>query len=153
PVPGASSAALAPVAVRIVIAEGMRTSVDSIAFEGNAAVDAATLESRIGLKRGGPYVPAQVVADRDAVQLAYQDRGYQNVRVDAVPRFSADQAHADVSFRIQEGPQVFVDHVLIVGNVRTRAETIERELQVKPGDPFSLSAINESQRRLTALGL
>ena len=26
-------------------------------------------------------------------------------------------------------------------------------LQVKAGDPFSLSAINESQRRLTALGL
>jgi outer membrane protein assembly factor BamA len=48
---------------------------------------------------------------------------------------------------------VFVDHVLIVGNVRTKTATIERELQVKPGDPFSLSAINDSQRRLTALGL
>jgi outer membrane protein insertion porin family len=58
-----------------------------------------------------------------------------------------------VGFAVREGPQVFVDHVLIVGNVRTSNETIERELQVKPGDPFSLSAINDSQRRLTALGL
>ena len=48
---------------------------------------------------------------------------------------------------------MFVDHVLIVGNVRTQTETIERELQIKAGDPFSLAAINESQRRLTALGL
>src|SRR5205823_3820725 len=56
-------------------------------------------------------------------------------------------------FAIREGPQVFVDHVLIVGNVRTSTSTISHELQVKPGDPFSLSAINESQRRLTALGL
>jgi len=48
---------------------------------------------------------------------------------------------------------VFVDHVLIVGNVRTSTSTIEHELQVKPGDPFSLGAINDSQRRLTALGL
>ncbi len=48
---------------------------------------------------------------------------------------------------------MFVDHVLIVGNVRTSTSTISRELQVKRGDPFSLSAINESQRRLTALGL
>ena len=48
---------------------------------------------------------------------------------------------------------MFVDHVLIVGNVRTSTSTIERELQVKAGDPFSLAAINESQRRLTALGL
>ena len=46
-----------------------------------------------------------------------------------------------------------VDHVLIVGNVRTRTETIERELQIKPQEPFSLSAINESQRRLASLGL
>jgi translocation and assembly module TamA len=48
---------------------------------------------------------------------------------------------------------VFVDHVLIVGNVRTTTSTIEHELRVKAGDPFSLAAINESQRRLTALGL
>ena len=43
--------------------------------------------------------------------------------------------------------------MLIVGNVRTRTETIERELQIKPGDPLSLEAVNESQRRLAALGL
>jgi hypothetical protein len=43
--------------------------------------------------------------------------------------------------------------VLIVGNVRTRTDTIERELQIKPQEPFSLSAINESQRRLASLGL
>ena len=69
-------------------------------------------------------------------------------------RSSAENGtRVDVAFAIREGPQVFVDHVLIVGNVRTSTETIERELQVKPGDPFSLGAINESQRRLTALGL
>ena len=37
--------------------------------------------------------------------------------------------------------------------MRTDAGTIERELQIKPGDPFSLSSISESQRRLMALGL
>ena len=48
---------------------------------------------------------------------------------------------------------MFVDHVLIVGNVRTSNETIERELQLKPGDPLGLAAVNESQRRLASLGL
>jgi outer membrane protein assembly factor BamA len=43
--------------------------------------------------------------------------------------------------------------VLIVGNVRTRTETIERELQIKAGDPLSVAAVNDSQRRLAALGL
>jgi outer membrane protein insertion porin family len=42
---------------------------------------------------------------------------------------------------------------MIVGNVRTHTETIERELQFKQGDPYSLAAVVESQRRLAALGL
>ena len=96
---------------------------------------------------------AQLAADRDAIQSAYQDLGYESASVDARPGFSQNDTHVAVSFVIREGPRVFVDHVLIVGNVRTTTSTIERELRVKAGDPFSLAAINESQRRLTALGL
>jgi outer membrane protein insertion porin family len=94
-----------------------------------------------------------VNVDRDAIQLAYQDLGYESATVEPRALFSADETHVTVAFAIREGPQVFVDHVLIVGNVRTSTSTISHELQVKPGDPFSLSAINDSQRRLTALGL
>jgi len=46
-----------------------------------------------------------------------------------------------------------VEHVLVAGSVRTRRETIERELQIHEGDPLGLAAVNESQRRLVALGL
>jgi outer membrane protein insertion porin family len=142
-----------PVAVRVVINEGARTIVDSVAFAGNQAVPEATLRARLKLQSGAPYVPGQLAVDRDAIQLAYQDLGYESATVDARPEFSQNDTHVAVTFVVREGPQVFVDHVLIVGNVRTSAGTIEQELQVKPGDPFSLSAINESQRRLAALGL
>ena len=56
-------------------------------------------------------------------------------------------------FRVREGPQIFVEHVLMVGNRRTRAETIERELQIKAGDAMGQDAVVETQRRMTALGL
>ena len=142
-----------PVALRAVISEGPQTTVDAIAFNGNQALGDAALRSRVRLQVGAPYVPGLVLIDRDAIQLAYQDLGYESATVEPRPVFSQNDTHVAVTFTIREGPQVFVDHVLIVGNVRTRTETIRRELQVKPGDPFSLSAINESQRRLTALGL
>ena len=142
-----------PVAVRAVISEGPSTTVDSVAFTGNAALTENALRSRLKLRPGMPYVPGQLAADRDAVQVAYQDLGYESATVEATPAFSQNDTRVSVSFVIREGPQVFVDHVLIVGNVRTDTSTIERELQVKAGDPFSLGAINESQRRLTALGL
>lgn len=142
-----------PVAVRAVITEGVRTTVDAVTFSGNQAVPDATLRRRVALQTGAPYVPGQLAVDRDALHLAYQDLGYESATVEARPEFSTDGTHVAVAFVIREGPQVFVDHVLIVGNVRTKTATIERELQVKRGDPFSLSAINDSQRRLTALGL
>jgi outer membrane protein insertion porin family len=142
-----------PVTVRAVVNEGPRTTVDAVTFSGNQALTEAALRDRVGLRPAMPYVPGQLVADRDAIQLTYQDLGYQNATVDARPEFSQDGTHVAVTFAIREGPRVFVDHILIVGNVRTTTSTIERELQVKAGDPFSLAAINESQRRLTALGL
>jgi outer membrane protein insertion porin family len=142
-----------PVAVRAVINEGVRTTVDSVSFSGHQAIAEDVLRRRVALLPGVPYVPAQLAVDRDSIQLAYQDLGYESATVEATPEFSDDGTRVRVGFVVREGPQVFVDHVLIVGNVRTSTETIERELQVKPGDPFSLSAINDSQRRLTALGL
>jgi outer membrane protein insertion porin family len=142
-----------PVAIRAAINEGPQTTVDAIAFSGNQALTDAALRARVRLQAGAPYVPGLVAVDRDAIQLAYQDLGYESATVEPQALFSQNDTHVMVRFAIREGPQVFVDHVLIVGNVRTSTSTISQELQVKPGDPFSLSAINESQRRLAALGL
>ena len=142
-----------PVAVRAVIAEGPQTTVDAVTFSGNQALNDASLRAKVRLQAGGPYVPGLVAVDRDAIQLAYQDLGYESATVEPRALFNENDTHATVEYAVREGPQVFVDHVLIVGNVRTSTSTISRELQVKRGDPFSLSAINESQRRLTALGL
>ncbi|HKB12670.1 MAG TPA: POTRA domain-containing protein, partial [Vicinamibacterales bacterium] len=142
-----------PVALRAVIVEGPQTTVDAISFTGNRALTDAALRARLRLQPGAPYVPGVVAVDRDAIQLAYQDLGYDSATVEAQPAFSENSSRVTVTYAVREGPQVFVDHVLIVGNVRTSTSTISRELRVKPGDPFSLSAINESQRRLTALGL
>ena len=142
-----------PVAVRAVITEGPSTTLDAVTFSGNAALTDSTLRSHLTLRPGMPFVPGQLAADRDAILLGYQDLGYESASVEASTAFSQNDTHVAVTFVIREGPQVFVDHVLIVGNVRTSASTIERALQMKAGDPFSLGAINEGQRRLTALGL
>jgi outer membrane protein assembly complex protein YaeT len=142
-----------PVIARIVVTEGVRTTVDAVTFSGNDAIGESTLRGAVGLQPGRPLVPGQVAVDRDVIRLAYQNLGYESATVDAALVFSDDNTHVTVRFFVREGPQIFVDHVLIVGNIRTSTDTIERELQVKPGAPFSLAAINDSQRRLTTMGL
>ena len=142
-----------PVEIRIQVTENVRTMVNSVRIEGNDALPASELNSSLSLAPGQPYSTARLALDRDAIELKYANLGYQSVTVETRPGLSADNTHADVVFAVREGPRVFVDHVLIVGNERTKTATIERELRFKAGEPLGLEAISESQRRLAALGL
>ncbi len=142
-----------PVAIRIVITENARTMVGSVRVTGNQAVAESTLTETLGLQPGRPFFLTQLAVDRDAIQVRYADLGFQSATVDSNPGLSADGTRSDVVFTVHEGPRLFVDHVLIAGNERTRTETIDRELQLKPGDPLGMAALTESQRRLAALGL
>ena len=58
-----------------------------------------------------------------------------------------NDTQADVRYVIDEGPQVLVDRVIIVGNTRTKPETIERELLVKPGQPLGYSDLDREPLR------
>lgn len=142
-----------PVDLRIEVIENERTLVGAVTFAGNTLVPDSDLVERLTLRSGQPYFAADVAADREALQLRYANLGFQSASIASGTSARADGSRMDVVFRIQEGPRTFVDHVLIAGNQRTRTSTIERELQFKPGDPLGLEAINESQRRLVALGL
>jgi outer membrane protein assembly complex protein YaeT len=153
PAPEGTTEADVPVAVHIIVTENAQTIVGSVGVEGNDSVSGPELLEGLGLRSGAEFFATQMAVDRDAVQLQYANLGYLSATVDSAPGLSADLTRADVVFTVQEGPRIFVEHVLIVGNARTRTETIARELQIGPGDPLGLSAVTESQRRLTALGL
>jgi outer membrane protein assembly complex protein YaeT len=153
PVTSPTEAATVPVVVRLVIAEGVRTVVSSIHVQGNVAVPEAALLEGLGLRPGEPFFATQMAVDRDQIQSRYANLGYQTVSVGANPGLSQDGTRADVAFTVREGLQVRVEHVLIVGNVRTKPEVIRRELQLKPGDPLGVAAVIESRRRLAELGL
>jgi outer membrane protein assembly complex protein YaeT len=142
-----------PVSVRIAITEGVRTLVGSVTITGNDSVAEAQLRRRVRLQPGAPYFDAQLAADRASLLQTYQDMGYEDATVDAAANYSADRTRVDPTFTVHEGPRIFVDHVLIVGNVRTSADTIEQALNLNPGDPLSASAVSDGQARLAALGL
>jgi outer membrane protein assembly complex protein YaeT len=143
----------AVVRVRLVIAEGLKSMIDSVQFKGNTAVDNGTLRQIVDSMPGHAYFEPQLTADADTIALMYLNRGYQEVSVQPVPRATGDGSQVELTFAIQEGPQILVDHVLVVGNQRTRRETILREVQLKSGQPLSQQEEDETRARLTALGL
>jgi outer membrane protein insertion porin family len=137
----------------ITIVEGPLTRVGAVTFEGNALVPTEQLRSVVSSSTGTPYYEPSVVADRDAVVLEYRNRGFAAATVVVRPTPSPDGSRADLTFQVTEGQQTIVDHVLIVGNVRTDQRVIQRELLLQPGKPLGQEDLIESQRRLGALGL
>ncbi len=153
PIASQSKADEIALAVKITVTEGARTLITGIEFTGNATVATADLQRVVGLETGQPYVATQLVADQDALVGHYADLGYPSTTVSAVPHFNAGLTGADIEFAIQEGPRVFVDHIVLIGNAHTSPDTILRAIQLHPGDPIGRSALNDSQQRLVALGL
>jgi outer membrane protein assembly complex protein YaeT len=141
------------IAVHLDVREGPRTRVGRISFTGNTAVSDAQLQSVVGSKSGEAFYQPQLTLDRDALTLQYLDRGYRTADVQVAQAFAEDRSRVDLTYKIDEGPQIFVDHVLIVGNEKTSSDTIRREVLLHPGDPLSYEAVAESQRRVSSLGL
>ena len=149
----ATGASEVPLLVRLSVVENALATIESVQLRGNTAMPDAELRAKLSLQPGQPFYATQMVMDRDTIQLEYANRGYQNATVSSSPGLSGDGRRANVIYAVNPGPRLIVDHVLIVGNERTRTETIERELRIKPGDPLGLSAVLETQRRLVELGL
>ncbi|MBI4887984.1 MAG: BamA/TamA family outer membrane protein [Acidobacteria bacterium] len=141
------------VAVRLTVAEGPRTLVGAVAFEGHTVLTNAQLHALMTTAAGRPYSEVDVAAARDRIDVEYRNRGYESVVVEPDVTLADNDTRADIRFAIAEGPQVIVDHVIIIGNTRTSIGTIERELLLRSGEPLGYAARLESQQRLAALGL
>jgi outer membrane protein assembly factor BamA len=144
---------LARVQPVITIAEGPLTLVGDISFEGNTSIATDQLRAAVVSTRDAPYFEPRVVADREAVLLEYLNRGFASANVVVTPAPNAERTRADLRFRVIEGQQTFVDHILIIGNTRTDERVIKQELLLQEGKPLGLEDLIESQRRLGALGL
>jgi outer membrane protein insertion porin family len=139
--------------VKFNIVEGLRTTIGKIDFEHVSALPMSVLQQVVSLHVDDPYDPRQVEADRDAVLYQYQAQGYQLASVTVPDTFSPDGSRFFLHFRVEEGPQILIDHILLVGNARTKSTTIMRALALKRGMPMSFLDLAEAQRRLSALGL
>jgi outer membrane protein insertion porin family len=139
--------------IRLRVNEGVRATVSRITFEGVRALDEATLRTALTIAQGQPFSSAAVVASREAVLRRYLDDGYRQAQIEARLDNEAAPGAIAVTFVLTEGRQTLVDRILVVGNARTSEDTIRRELRIERGQPFGLSRVFESQRRLTALGL
>lgn len=137
------------------ITEGPRGQVAAVtfAFEGTHEIPEATLRAAMTLKAGEPYVEQTAAADRTRLRALYQDRGYRSAFVDLTPAFSDDGRDVTLDLRVNEGPQVHIGEITIVGNQRVSQAAILEVLRLRPGQPAGEAAVREAQARLVDMGV
>ena len=141
------------VRVTVAVEEGPQTRIAQVTFVGATAMSDAELRGHIVGVPGRPFSDVEVAADRDKLDQEYRNRGFDAVVITPRVQLRTADTEADVVYTIAEGPQAIVDHIVVIGNRRTRTSTIERELVLKAGQPLGAAALVESQQRLGALGL
>ncbi len=141
-------------AVRINIDEGPQTLVEAFRIDGNHAFSQEQLAPFINTASGQPFSEFNVAQDRDNILNYYFNHGFPHASFEAAAKPVAGQANRmDVTFTIQENEQVFVDQVFVSGLKYTKPFVVDRELQMKSGDPLSQIDMLTTQQKLYDLGI
>lgn len=123
----------------------------SISSEING-VNAADFADLIGVRSGATYSPVPVDSDISRIEREAAARGLRFVEVE--PRLSRNPRDLtiDVNYVLVSGERVFIERIDIEGNGTTLDRVIRNQFRSVEGDPLNSREIQESARRIRALG-
>jgi outer membrane protein insertion porin family len=162
--------------LRIPVTEGQRYKVNSFTFAGNSVVKTEYLQPLFKLKKGDYFTEKPIRKGMEKAREIYGTGGY--MEFTGFPDYKyLDEANGlepeppellkapeqpkpktaalpgvDITLRIQEGAQYFVNRITFVGNTTTRDNVIRRELRLVEDAPFNTEALKFSIKRLNQLG-
>ena len=161
------------VELRIPVTEGQKYRIGKIEFDGNKIVKSEGLRPLFQIKEGDIYSEKKVRKGFEKAKEVYGTGGYMDFTgyPDLAPR-GAPAANGtpdlsgpapapatpsgppivDVTLRLQEGKQYFVNRITFVGNTTTRDNVIRREIRLVESNVFNTEALKYSIKRLNQLG-
>jgi len=135
----------------ITVDEGPQYKYRNFSWEGMTLFEQDLLQRALGIESGETFSDADFnVAVFDRVQGLYMDRGYIYSRIEPAITPVGDDS-LDVHFVITENHKVYINHIAIKGNDRTRENVIRRQLRVFPGDVFNRERLMRSHREVMML--
>jgi outer membrane protein insertion porin family len=166
------------VQLRVPVTEGKRYRVGNFTFEGNKIVKGEALRPLFKIKAGEYYSEKDIRKGLEKAREVYGAGGYYefvaypDLQPRDMPPMEGDAEKiaaggeagpaatngangppiVDVTMRVTEGEQYFVNRITFVGNTTTRDNVIRRELRLVEAAPFNTEALKYSIRRLNQLG-
>jgi outer membrane protein insertion porin family len=116
--------------VRVIFAVVERPLLREVGFEGNSELTNDELREKAAIRVGVLYNPVEVQKAEEAIRQKYEDEGYFGVQI--TPR-TERTAEGDlrVVFRIEEGPKLYIDRIVIEGNKALTTGQIKDAMSTK----------------------
>lgn len=144
----------AQIRVTYTVEEGKQQKFGAINLVGVDPSRVKEVKALMNSQQGQPFSLVTLSGDRDAVLSYYLSNGFDQIKVEVKQNNdSADATKVNVSLNVTEGPQVFINHVLVSGIDHTRPKVVQKNIMVHPGDPLDQSALLETQRKLYNMAL
>lgn len=109
------------------------------------------LESIIKFEEGEIYNVDKIDDTVEALTLIAGQFGYAFVDIRPRPRKDRETKIIDVTFRMKEGPRVYVERIDIIGNNRTLDRVIRRQMQLSEGDAYNRIRLDRSKGLIESL--
>jgi outer membrane protein insertion porin family len=110
------------------------------------------LRQLVHAKSGDYFSRAELIKDLQAVRTVYRDAGYANVEADPETDLDPGKREVDIVIPIRRGPKVYIQRIEVKGNTKTRDKVLRREMEIEEGQLFSETRLEDSKRRIVALG-
>lgn len=143
------------------IDEKCKSLVKRIDFKGNKNISGKTLRSIIYTRedwllsfmdKSGTFLPDRLEADKHAIEMYYQSKGYMNAKVAAV-HTNMDPCTNDFNliFEIQEGDLYTINCVNAPGNDLLNESELLKVIPIKPCDLYSRERLVDAIKNLELL--
>lgn len=132
------------------ITEGTQYRVNNIAVDGVNIVPPGDVSNLLKMNAGQLFTPKGMSEDIKAMRDFYGSRGYVDMTI-APEVLPAGPGAVNLTYRLEEGVQSYINLVNVQGNTRTQDRVIRRELAVKPGEVYDTTLVDVSKKRLENL--
>ena len=149
------------VELNVPIDEGERYRVGEFTFDGNKVIKTEFLAPLFKIQKGDWYSDKPIRNGLIKAREVYGGGGYfeftgfpdlEPLEAAKGPVAGPATPTVNVTMRMQEGEQYFVNRLTFVGNTTTRDNVIRREVRLVEGGVFNTEALKFSVKRLNQLG-
>ena len=138
--------------ITIAITEGPVYRIGEIKFAGNLIAPEGDLRRLLLIHPGDVFSRERIVDSTKAISDRLGNDGYSFANVNPVPDLDRAKRVAAFTFFVDPGRRVYVRHVNISGNQKTKDAVIRRELRQLESSWYSLEKIARSKERLQRTG-